>query len=423
MLLALPFVAAALSHNVPYATNVPFDTPRDVHLCEHYYIGDPSECKAMRAQVQARRRFSCPTLELGDPSRPPMLFFHGFPSSSALWANQFKHFCYGDNAPFFCIAPSWIDFHPDLPKEAPDPVFQAPNPMSDYVGFTHRWMTQVERFGTLVEEMHLSNITLVMHDFGSILGYIFAYKYSSRVRAVVSFDIGLGMGPLPGWTEKVKDMSEYQQVNVNSYLTHNDSMLQIYIAGDRCTPCGLCQVAPGQPSPGPGHLTAWPYTNFLMTPHDKGITRLAPNLSLRQWQHHFIPFWPDHIPIYLIYAECNEEGFFDQCTKNARYWETCTDPPKGLHSDAFLDWLDARRDGSSYDSVRMGHWIPCRGDVNATNAKVDAWLHSINRVRSRHSRKRTHQASNVLTASDDPRGEEEAIVEEGEEQEATRSVD
>ena len=76
MLVAYQLVAAAATPN-----NVAFDTPRDVHLCEQYYIGDPSECEAMRAQVRALRRDACPTLELGDPSRPPMLFFHGWPSS------------------------------------------------------------------------------------------------------------------------------------------------------------------------------------------------------------------------------------------------------------------------------------------------------------------------------------------------------
>ena len=110
------------------ADGVAFDTIRDVHLCKEYFIGSPADCEALRRKVRAVRRDAAPTLELGDPSRPPMLFFHGWPSTSAMWANQFKSFCYDEDASYFCIAPSWIDFHPDLP--AADPT-------------SHRLITQV----------------------------------------------------------------------------------------------------------------------------------------------------------------------------------------------------------------------------------------------------------------------------------------
>ena len=46
------------------------------------------------------------------------------------------------------------------------------------------------------EEMGLSDITLVIHDFGSVLGYQFTYLYPTLVKRLISMDIGMGMvGP------------------------------------------------------------------------------------------------------------------------------------------------------------------------------------------------------------------------------------
>eukprot|EP00661_Eupelagonemidae_sp_cell13_P006085 gene6085-2136_t len=58
------------------------------------------------------------------------------------------------------------------------------------------WDKQVEAFGAVATEMGMSNITFVIHDFGSILGYMFAYKYPGLLRKVVSIDIG--NTPTPG---------------------------------------------------------------------------------------------------------------------------------------------------------------------------------------------------------------------------------
>ena len=43
--------------------------------------------------------------------------------------------------------------------------------------------------------MGLSDITLVIHDFGSVLGYQFTYLYPTLVKRLISMDIGMGMLP------------------------------------------------------------------------------------------------------------------------------------------------------------------------------------------------------------------------------------
>ena len=97
---------------------VAFDTLRDVQLCGIYHKSPGSaSCEALRQQVIAMRRDNNlpPTLELGDENKPPMFFLHGWPDTAAVWANQFEHFCMGDDAPFYCVAPSWIVYKTQLP--------------------------------------------------------------------------------------------------------------------------------------------------------------------------------------------------------------------------------------------------------------------------------------------------------------------
>jgi pimeloyl-ACP methyl ester carboxylesterase len=48
----------------------------------------------------------------------------------------------------------------------------------------------VAAFGAVAEQMHLAAITLVVHDFGSVLGYQFAYRYPSLVKRIVSPGLG-----------------------------------------------------------------------------------------------------------------------------------------------------------------------------------------------------------------------------------------
>ena len=139
-----------------------------------------------------------PTLELGNAGKPPMVFLHGWPDTSALWANQFEHFCGGVASAFFCVALSLFDYHPDVPPRPVANLFQD---------------TQVAAFHrVLAEEMGLRDVTFVIFDWDAAMGFQFFYRYPSLVKRVVAMDIRMvliGRGGLLAGIVPLKEHMAY----------------------------------------------------------------------------------------------------------------------------------------------------------------------------------------------------------------------
>ena len=126
-------------------------------FCQVYYILDDGKCESLRASIRSeiRGESGTPTLELGDPSAKPVLFFlHGWPDTYAMWANQFAHFC-GEDGEYACVAASMMNYNPDVPPADESKLY---------------WPLQADVMHEVVEELGLKDITIVMHDFGAIVG-------------------------------------------------------------------------------------------------------------------------------------------------------------------------------------------------------------------------------------------------------------
>ena len=110
---------AAVGVAVPVSTTV--DTPLRDTFCQDYWALD-SSCEQVRSEVVANHSSPAPTLSLGDPGNPALVFLHGWPDTAAMWANQFAAFCAGPEATYYCLATTMTDFHPDFPmvSTAPD---------------------------------------------------------------------------------------------------------------------------------------------------------------------------------------------------------------------------------------------------------------------------------------------------------------
>jgi haloalkane dehalogenase len=94
----------------------------------------------------------------------PVLFLHGNPTSSYLWRNVIPHL--SDHAR--CIAPDLIGMgksdHPDIPYRYDD---------------QYRYLTG------FTEALGLdSNVTLVLHDWGSGLGFRWAHEHEESVKGI-----------------------------------------------------------------------------------------------------------------------------------------------------------------------------------------------------------------------------------------------
>ncbi|MBT7450524.1 MAG: alpha/beta fold hydrolase, partial [Rhodospirillaceae bacterium] len=108
-------------------------------------------------------------IEMGDPDGDPIVFLHGNPTSSYLWRKVMPH-C----APFGrCIAPDLIGMGDSsrLPNSGP----------GVYTYQTHR--EYMKKFFDALD-IH-ENLTLVIHDWGSALGFEKASVHPESIKAIV----------------------------------------------------------------------------------------------------------------------------------------------------------------------------------------------------------------------------------------------
>ena len=106
----------------------------------------------------------------------PILFLHGNPTSSYLWRNIIPHVSTHGR----CIAPDLIG------------MGRSNKPDLEYRFFEH--MNYVEGF---IEQLELENITLVIHDWGSALGFHYATHHQDNVKAIAFMEAILK--PIPSW--------------------------------------------------------------------------------------------------------------------------------------------------------------------------------------------------------------------------------
>ena len=101
----------------------------------------------------------------------PILFLHGNPTSSYLWRNIIPH-----TAPLGrCLAPDLIG------------MGKSDKPDIDYGFFDH--VKYIEGF---IEALGLKNITLVVHDWGSALGFHYARRHEGNVKGLAFMEAILG---------------------------------------------------------------------------------------------------------------------------------------------------------------------------------------------------------------------------------------
>ncbi|NDJ76416.1 MAG: haloalkane dehalogenase [Chloroflexi bacterium] len=97
-------------------------------------------------------------------SGDPILFLHGNPTSSYLWRNVIPHVAPHGR----CIAPDLIGMG-----------------QSDKPDLAYRFADHARYIEGFVEEMQLQNITLVLHDWGSGLGFYYAHRHPENIKALV----------------------------------------------------------------------------------------------------------------------------------------------------------------------------------------------------------------------------------------------
>lgn len=108
----------------------------------------------------------------------PILFLHGNPTSSYLWRHVIPH-CTGLGR---CIAPDLIGMGG-----------------SDKPNLDYRFLDHYQYIEAFIETLELKNITLVIHDWGSALGFYYAMQHEKNVKGIAFMEAILA--PVKSWKE------------------------------------------------------------------------------------------------------------------------------------------------------------------------------------------------------------------------------
>ena len=122
-------------------------------------------------------------VELGDPNGRPIIFQHGNPTSSYLWRNIMPHVQDLGR----CIAIDLIGMGDSekLPDSGPD---------------RYTFAEHSAYFEAALEALGLTNnAVLVIHDWGSALGFHYASRHASRVAGICYMEAIVA--PIPTWDE------------------------------------------------------------------------------------------------------------------------------------------------------------------------------------------------------------------------------
>ncbi|MDA8654992.1 haloalkane dehalogenase, partial [Alphaproteobacteria bacterium] len=122
-------------------------------------------------------------VEMGDPEGRPIVFQHGNPTSSYLWRNIMPHLTEGNR----CIAIDLIGMGDSqkLPDDFPD---------------RYSFDCHSQFFEKALAALNINkNIILVIHDWGSALGFDFAARNPSRVDGIAYMEAIVA--PIESWDD------------------------------------------------------------------------------------------------------------------------------------------------------------------------------------------------------------------------------
>ena len=97
----------------------------------------------------------------------PVVFIHGIPTWSYMWRNVIPFL--SDKAT--CIAPDLIG------------MGRSAKPKIEYTIFDH-----IRYFDVFMEALGLSNVTLVMHAWGAVIGFDYAMRHPQRIKGLAFFE-------------------------------------------------------------------------------------------------------------------------------------------------------------------------------------------------------------------------------------------
>lgn len=124
-------------------------------------------------------------IDEGDPDGQVFLFLHGNPTSSYLWRNIVPIVAQSGRA----IAVDNIGFG-----------------MSDQPDLDYTFVEHAEYIGGFIDALGLKDVILVIHDWGSGLGFDYAARHPDNVKGIVFMESILGVGSIEDLPEEMRDV-------------------------------------------------------------------------------------------------------------------------------------------------------------------------------------------------------------------------
>ena len=123
-------------------------------------------------------------------SGPAVVFLHGNPTSSYLWRNVMPHL----EGQARCIAPDLIGMGDSDKLEQPGPG-------------SYRFVEHRRYLDALLEQLALGDdVTLVIHDWGSALGFDWARRHAGRVRGIAYMEAIVMPVTWAQWPEPIRPL-------------------------------------------------------------------------------------------------------------------------------------------------------------------------------------------------------------------------
>lgn len=150
----------------------------------------------------------------------PVIFLHGNPTSSYLWRNIIPHMSDGTR----CLAPDLIGMG------ASDKLEDSQYRFVDHVRYLDGWFDAVG-----VTE----NVVLVLHDWGSALGFHWAHRHPDRIKGIVHFESITAPASTDMATENAKWFYSFMRSEEGERAVIDDNMfiekVMLGSLGDRLT--------------------------------------------------------------------------------------------------------------------------------------------------------------------------------------------
>lgn len=125
-----------------------------------------------------------PILELGDKSKPGIVFLHGWPDSAAVWATQFYRFCAPPHGQYHCIAPNWFQ------GATNDPALTEAGPNITRLQLVAEVMPELFNVTGMNAALHpAKDTTMWGNDGGAVMAYTLMAQYPWLTERAVILDI------------------------------------------------------------------------------------------------------------------------------------------------------------------------------------------------------------------------------------------